>query len=120
MNGRWTRTQAVLVRRLGAGVLLLPRRADAPFLLTGAGVDVWDRLAEPASFDQVVGELVQRYDMAEPVVTEALDPVMRELAGRGAIVPAEPADRAEPDGSNRAEPDGSNRAEPDGSNRVER
>jgi hypothetical protein len=90
MNGRWTRSQAVLVRRLGAGVLLLPRRADAPFLLTGAGVDVWDRLAEPASFDQVVAELAQRYDMAEPVVTEALDPVMRELAGRGAIVQAEP------------------------------
>ncbi len=86
MNGRWIRAGDVLVRRVHSGILLLPRRAESPFLLTGSGMDLWDRLAEPVSLAEVVFDLVARYHLPGASVEEALLPVMRDLASRAAIV----------------------------------
>jgi len=54
---RYRQATGVLVRRTLDTVLILPPGATDPILLSGSSPALWQRFAEPASFDGVVEEL---------------------------------------------------------------
>lgn len=61
------------------------------FGLTGVGRAIWDRLAEPISLDDLVGSLLEEYDVAESACREEVRAFLADLVEEGLVDATEPA-----------------------------
>jgi hypothetical protein len=84
--GSTLRRADVLWRRVVDGVLILPRGAEQPVLLTGSGVALWDELTEPAPFDELVARLALAHRVERELAAADLDPVIEDLVDRGVLI----------------------------------
>ena len=91
MPERWRRGPAVLWRRSLDAVLVLPPAADEPLTLAGTGAALWDLLEAPASTDELVVALADRYGVEPATVEVDLVPALAELEMLGVIETARPS-----------------------------
>ena len=85
-TGPTLRRADVLWRRVIEGVLIQPRGAEEPILLTGSGGALWDELADPTRFEELVGRLARAHRADREEVAADIAPVIEELVGRGVLV----------------------------------
>ncbi len=82
----YQRSPGVLTRTTGGSVLLLIRGRDHSLLeLAGSGAALWDALATPQSVDDCASRLAADYGIEPATVRAAIEPVLDELAVRGAV-----------------------------------
>ncbi len=79
------RADAVLTRRVGSSMLLLVRGNAELVEVSGAGVALWDSLAQPRSGADCVRLLARSYGVDEDTVRHDIDPVLGDLVERGAL-----------------------------------
>lgn len=79
---RYVRDPAVLWRRSGDRVLLMPTASLDVCVLDGPGLALWEALAEPAALRDVAVRLGARYDVPPERVVADLEPVLDDLERR--------------------------------------
>jgi hypothetical protein len=83
---RWQRDEAVLWRAGPAGALVVLAPGDSePFVVRGRGLALWSELAEPATVEELVARLAERFAADPAVITADIEPVLGQLDERGAI-----------------------------------
>jgi hypothetical protein len=84
---RLVRSPKVLWRRTLRGVVLRPVGGEA-IMLDGSGWLIWDTLASPATLEELSEQLAVRTAREAKIIAADVQPVLDELAQRGAVVPA--------------------------------
>jgi hypothetical protein len=87
---RWRRAEGTLWRRLLDGVLLLPPAAARPLEMSGPGAVVWAELARPATVEDLVDRVRERYDVEPSVARRDLERLVADLASAGAVERLDP------------------------------
>ena len=121
MSGRYSRSPDVLWRATVDRVVLRPLHGDGLVSLTGSGTTLWELLATPIGFDDLVARMADHYgvgadEVRDSVATAIADMervhlvVRREVDEQpNTVVPAQPAVPAQP--STSAEPAGAQAAQ---------
>ena len=94
---RWQQSPDVLCRESLDAIHLLPAGSDEPFTLAGSGRAVWRALAQPSTTAELVERLSSAHGADASQVRSDVEPILLELAARGAIVRAE-TERTSPAG----------------------
>ena len=82
---RWVQGRGVLWRWLVDGVLVLPPRAEHPFVISGSGAALWAAFAQPRSVRDIVTELAQHYAAEPALIKGDVESVIEELVARGGL-----------------------------------
>ena len=85
MSPTWMRAEEVLWREVVDGVLLLAPGEQEPVVLSGSGVLVWERLAEPATGKVLAAWLADAYGQPPDTILEDLLPALADLEDRGLV-----------------------------------
>lgn len=70
---------------LGGEILILSLDSGSYFLLSGAGVRVWESLGEPKSVAEIERTLLDTFDVDPERCRQDLDHLLRGLAERGLV-----------------------------------
>lgn len=79
LSGSWAHAEPVIWRRSLGQVVILPLLSDEPIIITGAGVALWEFLAEPREFRAVVERLAELYHVPAERVDREITDVWGEL-----------------------------------------
>lgn len=79
------RSERVLSRTVGDGVMLLPVDAPEPFLLMGSAAVLWDILTAPVTANEAACALAAQFGITPELAEQDIGPCLRDLAERGAV-----------------------------------
>lgn len=85
----WRRTDDALTRRTTRSMLVSTPATGEPLVLEGAAVSVWDRLASPATDDQLATDIAAALGVPCDEVRGNVVSARIALTGVGAIVEAD-------------------------------
>lgn len=85
MEHMWTRTEAVLWRRIPGAVLVLGLDQSDPIELSGSGADLWDLLDEPTTASAACAILSAGAETDRAMVIADIERVLRDLEERGLV-----------------------------------
>lgn len=84
---RWSRAGGVLWRHsFGELIALGDGVGDRPVRLNATCAALWHHLAEPASIDELVGDLAARFDTEPAAIEHEVSAVLSHLADLGLVV----------------------------------
>lgn len=86
MTTRYQRAQTALWRRSADAVVVLPADGDDAFTLRGSGSALWEVLAQPRTLDETAESLAAAFDRPVHTIAEEIEPVLRELVRRKAVL----------------------------------
>lgn len=86
---RFVRHPGTLWRRTLDGVVVLAPDSETPLRITGAGHALWMLLAEPATVEELVGDLASVYGRTAAEVGADVERVLRQLSEAGAAGPVD-------------------------------
>jgi Coenzyme PQQ synthesis protein D (PqqD) len=85
MTGRVTVPGHVMVRQLGDESVMLDMASGYYFGLDPVGARIWQLLSEASSFAEIVGRLVQEYDVTPEQAESDLVRFVEELKANGLL-----------------------------------
>lgn len=86
----YCRSERVDETRVGDRVVLYQRDRGTGIVLNPAGSSVWDALSEPRSSQEIVSDLLARYDGVSPEKVAAdVDEYLTALLAQALVCPAE-------------------------------
>jgi hypothetical protein len=81
----WVREEAVLWRRLGSGIIILPPGSDAPLLMSGSAGALWRLLAEPVGLPAAIERLALEFGAPVDEVGTSVARLLHQLLELGAV-----------------------------------
>lgn len=85
MSEAYLRAPDALWRASASRVVVLGPDDPEPFVVTGAGAELWELLENPTTLGTAVATLAGRYDVSESTVAGSLEPLLGELVGRQVV-----------------------------------
>ena len=82
---RWRRREGTGWRESLNGLVLMPPGADEPVTVAGSGSAVWNLLDRPRDLEELVSDLVERFDADPTTVRADLGPLLDHLVTLGAL-----------------------------------
>jgi hypothetical protein len=77
----------VVFRVLGDGAVLVNLSSNEIFELNGTGAAVWSMVEQGRSVDDIVANLVSRFDVDDATARQECDRLMADLQTRGLLLP---------------------------------
>ncbi|MFY2763000.1 PqqD family protein [Arenimonas sp. MALMAid1274] len=85
---RFARAPDALATEVDGEILLLSVDKGRYFSLTGVAASVWERLARPATLDELADEVARRYEVGSDTCRQDVDDFVQQLLQAGLAVRA--------------------------------